>query len=100
MIRRQQQLQSLLNVLQVIAQNQQLTQAFMQIIDVTKLTKLLFRLSNVDLTKMEPTARDRLVASVSQPMGQMQQQAQAAGPASQAAIQQIAPLTAAAGIGQ
>lgn len=100
MIRRQQQLQSLLNILQVIAQNQQLMQAFMQMIDVTKLTKLLFRLSNVDLQKMEPTERDRLVQSVTQPMGQAQQMAQAQGPAAAPAAAQMAPIAQQLGISQ
>jgi hypothetical protein len=99
MIRRSQQLQSLLNILQVIAQNPQLLQAFMQMIDVNKLTKLLFRLSNVDLTKLEPTAREKLMAAVAQPMGQ-QQAAVGPGQPSPGAVAQLQPVAQQLGIGQ
>lgn len=74
-IQKGQMLQSILQLLGVIAQNQNLTAAFMQAIDVNKLLNLLFRLSNIDITKMQLSAREKLIASVTQPLQQAQQQA-------------------------
>lgn len=78
-IQKGQMLQSVLQLLQVISQNQNLTQAFMAKIDVNKLLSLLFRLSNVDITKMEVSARDKLVQDATNPL-QAQQQAPAPAP--------------------
>jgi len=72
-IQKGQMLQSILQLLQVIAQNENLTQAFMQRIDVNKLLSLLFRLGNVDITKMEISEREKLIASIANPLQQQQQ---------------------------
>lgn len=82
LIQRQQRLQSLLQVLQVIAQDPQLLQAFIQQIDMNKLIEELFHLSNVDLKKLAPTERESLIASVAQPMMQAAQGAPGAAPTS------------------
>lgn len=79
-IQKGQMMQSVLQLLQVIAQNQNLTAAFMQEIDINKLLKLLFKLSNVDITKMQVSAREKLMQDVTNPMMQAQQQAPAPAP--------------------
>ncbi|HEY6018500.1 MAG TPA: hypothetical protein VIY48_00935, partial [Candidatus Paceibacterota bacterium] len=84
-IQKGQMLQSLLQLLQVIAQNENLTAAFMQQIDVNKLLNLLFRLSNVDITKMQLSDREKLIQDAVNPLQQAQQQAPAPQPTQGAA---------------
>jgi hypothetical protein len=79
-IQKGQMLQSVLQLLGVIAQNENLTQAFMQEIDVKKLLNLLFRLSNVDITKMQLSEREKLIAEAAAPLQQAQAQAPGAAP--------------------
>jgi hypothetical protein len=79
-IQKGQMLQSVLQLLQVIAQNENLTAAFMQAIDVNKLLKLLFKLSNVDITKMQASQREQLIQDAVNPLNQAQQQAPAPAP--------------------
>lgn len=86
LIARNQMLSQVMNILQIVAQNEMLLQAFMQQIDVNKLIALLFRLGNVDITKMQASARDRLIQQIMAPMAQAQGQApggQAPAPAMQ-----------------
>lgn len=68
LIQRNQKLQSLLQIMQIIAQNENLVAAFMQVADMNKLLKLLFELSSLDLSKLAVTPREQLVQSVAQPM--------------------------------
>lgn len=68
-------LQSLVSIMGVIASNQMLLAAFLKVADMTRLVKLLFDLSNVDLRKLEPTERERMVSAVTQPLMQAGQQA-------------------------
>lgn len=79
-IQKGQMLQSVLQLLQVISQNQNLTAAFMAEIDVNKLLGLLFKLSNVDITKMQLSKREQLIKSVTQPLEQAQGQSPAPAP--------------------
>jgi hypothetical protein len=61
-------LNALLNLMQVIGQNPNLMQAFMLQVDINKLVGLLFQLSNVDITKMQLSEREKLIQSIAQPM--------------------------------
>lgn len=70
LIARNQMLSQIMQLLQIIAQNDQLLAAFMAAIDVNKLLALLFKLTNVDITKMQTSKRDQLIAQI---MGPMQQ---------------------------
>lgn len=97
LIQRQQRLNAVLSVMQVIAQNENLMQAFMQMVDMNKLLKLLFNLSNVDITKMTMTERDQLISSVTAPMQEAMQQR--GGTASPAALQQMGGVVQAMGVG-
>lgn len=83
LIQRQQKLQSIMQVLQVIAQDQNVLAAFMQRVDIKKLTDLLFQLSNVDLSKIEISERERMIANVTQPMQQAAQNGSPSAPALQ-----------------
>lgn len=92
LIQRQQRLQALLQVMQVISQNENLVAAFMQVVDINKLLNLLFQLSNVDLSKMSTSARSQLVQSVANPMVQAGQQG------SPAAVPQMQEMATAMGV--
>lgn len=70
LIQKQQKLQAILGVLQIMANNEQLLMAFMQRVDINRLVDLIFQLSGVDLKKLEPTERDRLKAALTAPMAQ------------------------------
>lgn len=81
LIQRQQKLQALMQVMQVVAQDQNVLAAFMQRVDVKKLTELLFQLSNVDLSKIEISQREQMIQNVTQPMMQAAQNGQPSAPA-------------------
>jgi hypothetical protein len=66
LIQKSQMLAQIIQIIQIIAQNEALVAAFMQVIDVNKLLNLLFYLSNVDLTKIQPTERERLAQNLAQ----------------------------------
>lgn len=95
-IQKGQMLQSVLQLLQVIAQNQNLTAAFMQAIDINKLLNLLFKLSNVDITKMQASQREQLINAAVNPLQQVQQQAPA--PAPTAGASQMGPVAQMMGV--
>lgn len=97
LIQRQQKLQAVLSVMQIISQNENLLQAFMQLVDINKLLRLLFNLSNVDLSKMASTPRDQLISSVTAPMNEAAQQR--GGTATPAALSQMGPVVSALGVG-
>lgn len=75
LIQRGTMLRALLALLQVIAQNEALMAAFLQEVDLEKLVKVLFELSNINLTKLQATEREKLMKQVAQPMQEMQEQA-------------------------
>lgn len=80
LIAKNQMLSSLLNLMQVIAGNPNLLAAFMAQIDINKLVTLLFRLSNVDITKMQLSEREKLIKSIAQPMQQAAEGSQPSAP--------------------
>lgn len=86
LISRQQKLQQLMSMLQVIAQNQQLMQVFLQQISPARLLDLLFKLFDIDKTELEPTERELLIAQLTQPP--------AVTPGAAAAPGSMAPLPA------
>lgn len=96
LISKSQMLQSVLQIMGIIAQNQNLTAAFMQQVDMTQLIKLLFRLSNVDLTKLQTSERDKLIQSITAPL----QAAGAGGTPSPEGQAQMGSVAASMGVGQ
>lgn len=84
MIQKAQMLKALLQLLQIVSSNPVLFQAFMQEIDMGTFIKLLFRLSDVDITQVQLSDREKM----------MQQAAggiQAAAPPGAPAGQQTGP---------
>lgn len=96
LINKQQKLQSLMSVMQVLSANPNLLAAFMQRVDINKLVDLLFSLSNVDITKLSPTQRDSLIQSVAQPMIEAGQQ----GTPSSAGLNQMGNMATMMGVSQ
>ncbi len=76
LIQKKQMIQNVIQLTQYLASNDMLLQAFMQQVDMEKFIKLLFHLSNVNLSKMAVSERQKLMMAAAQPM---QQAAQAAG---------------------
>lgn len=64
MIQKSAMLQKVLQMLQIVAGNPQIAQAFLQRVDMNKLVSLLFKLSNIDPKWVEPTERERLMQQV------------------------------------
>lgn len=93
LIQKQQKLQALLSIMQVIAANEMLMQAFMKVVDMDKLTKLLFTLSNVDLSKFSLTEREKMMRQVTEQMPQP-----AGGQPSSPALQQMGDLATQMGV--
>jgi hypothetical protein len=79
LIQKNTQLHALMSVIQILASSDVLMQTFLQEVDLTKLVHLLFTLSDVDLSKLTLSAREKAIreAGMAQ-MQSMQQQAQAA----------------------
>lgn len=85
MIQKSQMLQTLLQLLQVVGQNENLTAAFMQKVDITKLMDMLFYLSNIDPSKLTTSEREQLTRdAVSAPLAR----GGAGSPGGDAAMQQ------------
>lgn len=68
LIQKKRMIQSLLQLVGVMAQNDMLLQAFMQKVDLEKFIKTLFHLSDINLQKLSMTQRQSLMQAVAQPM--------------------------------
>lgn len=71
MIQKTNTLKALLAIMQMISSNQALTQVFMQEISIPKLVNKLFELSNIDLSKLTMTDREKAIAGATQPLQQV-----------------------------
>lgn len=78
-IQKQQTLSALMQLLQIAGSNPNLAQAFMARVDMNKLLSMMFSLSGIDPSKLAPSQRDTLMASVTQPLEQAGQGAGGAG---------------------
>lgn len=70
LISRSQQLKTLMGILSVIGQNQILMQEFLKEIDIGKLVDRIFTLSGIDIKKLQLSAREKMIASLAQPIQQ------------------------------
>lgn len=61
-------LRSILNIMQIVGSNELLVKEFLNEVDLGKLVRLLFDLSDIDLTKLSVSARDKLVRQVTEPL--------------------------------
>lgn len=95
LIQKSQMLQKLLSLLQIVAANPQLMQAFLQKVDVNKLLALMFNLSGIDPSKLATSDREQLISQIMGPMAQVAGQAEA----TPEGLNAMGGATAAAGIG-
>jgi len=73
LIQKSQLLQDLLQLMQIVALNENLLAAFMQAVDVNKLLALLFDLSNVDPHKLQASPRDAMIRGLMEQITAAQQ---------------------------
>lgn len=99
-IARAQQMKTLLSLLSVIAQNEMLVKVFLEKVDLNKLVELLFRLSGIDLTKLQASDREKMIAGLANPLQQAQQATAGAPEASPGAQQEIGGAVNQLGIGK
>lgn len=78
MIRRSAMLKALVGLMQIISQSDMLLQKFLEVVDMHKFTLKLFELSNIDITSLQATDREKMIQGVIQ---QMQQAQGGGGPA-------------------
>jgi hypothetical protein len=86
-------LKSLLTLLQIVADNDMLMQEFLKVADLGKLVKLLFQLSDIDLSSLQLTEREKQMKALTEQLAPLQAEAQAQpspGGAAPAAAQGIA----------
>lgn len=100
LIQKQQMLQRLMSVMQIIASNEVLLTAFLQQIDVNRFIGLVLNLSNVDITRMQLTDRQKLIQSLVQPLQQMQQGAMGQPPVQGPAGDQMRDVASSMGVGR
>ena len=74
LIQKAQLLQSLIQVMQVMASNEILLREFLQVADVGKLVDLIIDLSGIDKTRLQLSEREKLIKSIAQPIEQKQNQ--------------------------
>lgn len=99
-IQKSKMLHALIQILGIIAQNEILLKAFLQEVDITLLVNKLFELSNIDLSKLKVTDRERLIRSATEPLNAAQDRANAAGSTSPAAAQTGQGIAQALGVGK
>lgn len=96
LIQKSRMLNSLLQILQIVAANEILLQEFLRTASIEKLVQVLFELSDIDLDRLNVTDRERAIRSVAQPLQERQNAARSqpsqAGPDAQQQVQDIAQL--------
>jgi hypothetical protein len=78
LIERSRMLRALIQILQVISSNEMLLAQFLQVVDLQLLIKVLFELSNVDLSRLQVSERQNLIRQVAQPIVQAGERANSA----------------------
>lgn len=68
LIARGQMLKSLLQLIGLISQNDMLVKAFLEQVDIQKLVKKLFELSNIDLTTLQVSEREKMIRGITDPL--------------------------------
>lgn len=101
LIQKQQMLSALMNILGIIAQNDNLTSAFLQQVDMQKLLSLLFNLANVDMNAFTLSARQQMINQLMQKQeAAMQPQPGQPAPVQPGNPNAPAPQEAGPGVGQ
>lgn len=96
LIQKSQMLNSLLGLMRVVGESEDLLAAFMQEVDVGKLLDVLFELSNIDKTRLQLSRRERMIREL---MGPIEQRA-AEGQPTEAGTAAVGGALQAAGLRQ
>lgn len=99
LIRKSAMLKSLLGLVQVVSTSEILLQEFLRVVDIGKLTAKLFELSDIDLTTLQLTDRERMIREIAAPLQQAQQAAGGPGGGEGAPGKAMGDMASAAGIG-
>lgn len=78
LIERSRMLRALIQILQVISANELLLAEFLKVVDLQQLVRVLFELSNLDLSRLQVSERQQLIRSVAEPITQAGENASAA----------------------
>lgn len=97
LIARGQMLKSLMQLIGVIGQNEMMLKAFLEQIDIMKLVKKLFELSNIDLTMLQTSQREKMIRSITDPLNAA---GTAPGQPGETAMLEMGQAAQAAGIGK
>lgn len=98
LLKRSAQLKSLLTLVQIISANQVFAQAFFQSVSIEKLVNYLFELSNIDLTRMQPSQREQMIRQVAEPM--QEAASRAGGTGANPAAGQMGQIAQSMGVGR
>lgn len=89
LIANSQKLKALIGLLQLVGSSEVMMKEFLRVVDMSRFLNMLFELSNIDVTKLQATERERLTRMVTEPMGEAANRvegAPSAGPAAQGAV--------------
>lgn len=70
MIQRSATLKALMGILSIVSGSELLLAEFVKVVDMEKFVKKLFELSNVDITTLQLSERDKMIRSITQPLQQ------------------------------
>ncbi len=98
LIQKNRMLRSLLQLMQIIAQSDPLLQEFLRVTDMSKFMKLLFNLSDIDITKLMASERERLVQGFQNQMQPAMERAAGAGQPQPGAARQVRDAVSAMGV--
>jgi hypothetical protein len=89
LIQKNRMLRNLLQLMGVLAQSDPLLAEFLKVADLGKVVKMLFQLSDIDMSKIALGERERLLQQFQNQMQPAMERAQGAGPAAPGAAQQV-----------
>jgi hypothetical protein len=98
LIKKSSTLKSLIAIFQVVASSPELAKEFFNQVPVDKFVSKLFELSDVDITSMQASDREKAMRQLAEPMQQAADQSQGAGPAQGPGANQMADLAKSMGV--
>jgi hypothetical protein len=68
MLQKAKTMNALINVMAIVGQNELLLQEFLRVVDTGKLVTLLFELSDIDITKLQLSEREKMIRGITEPL--------------------------------
>lgn len=97
LVQKNQMFRNLIQLFQILGQSDILMQAFLAVANPEKVMRLLFELSDVDLSKLAMSEQERMIKSFMPPQ-MAQPMAAPTGPSGEAAMRQMAPVARSMGV--